>query len=106
MDAFGPLVAIAAVISAGDRAFYPASGSYVAALTEDGGRDRLYAMQATARNVAFGLGGLLSASALSLAGGIGFTLIRRRQAQRRPAVGGRFHPVRLCWLTRTVSVGS
>ncbi|MGP4101087.1 MFS transporter [Nonomuraea sp. KM90] len=75
VDAFGPLVAIAAVISAGDRAFYPASGSYVAALTEGGGRDRLYAMQATARNVAFGLGGLLSASALSLAGGIGFTLI-------------------------------
>ncbi|MEO3875741.1 MFS transporter [Nonomuraea sp. B12E4] len=75
VDAFGPLVAIAAVISAGDRAFYPASVSYVAALTEDGGRDRLYALQATARNVAFGLGGLLSASAVSLAGRTGFTLI-------------------------------
>ncbi|SDJ35813.1 MFS transporter [Nonomuraea jiangxiensis] len=75
VDAFGPLVAIAAVISAGDRAFYPASGSYVAALTEGGDRDRLYALQATARNVAFGLGGLLSASAVSLAGQTGFTLI-------------------------------
>ncbi|MBX6169443.1 MAG: MFS transporter, partial [Thermobispora bispora] len=75
VNAFGPLIALAAVISAGDRAYYPASGSYVAALTESGGRDRLYALQATARNVAFGLGGLLSASAVSLAGGAGFTLI-------------------------------
>ncbi|GAA3627234.1 MFS transporter [Nonomuraea rosea] len=75
VDAFGPLIALAAVISAGDRAYYPAAGSYVAALTESGGRDRLYALQATARNVAFGLGGLLSASAVSMAGPTGFTLI-------------------------------
>ncbi|GAA3645982.1 hypothetical protein GCM10022224_005850 [Nonomuraea antimicrobica] len=75
VDGFGPLVAVAAVIAAGDRAYYPASGSHVAALTEGGGRDRLYAAQATARNVAFGLGGLLSATAVSVAGQTGFALI-------------------------------
>ncbi|MEV4468780.1 MFS transporter [Nonomuraea sp. NPDC049504] len=75
VDGFGPLIAIAAVIAAGDRAYYPASSSYVAAISEGGGRDRLYATQATARNVAFGLGGLLSASAVSLAGQTGFTII-------------------------------
>ncbi|MDP4506568.1 MFS transporter [Nonomuraea turcica] len=75
VDGFGPLVAVAAVIAVGDRAFYPASGSYVAVLTEGGGRDRLYAIQATARNVAFGLGGLFSATAVSLAGQNGFMVI-------------------------------
>ncbi|GAA3129715.1 MFS transporter [Nonomuraea salmonea] len=75
VDGFGPLIAIAAVIAAGDRAYYPASSSYVAVISEGGGRDRLYATQATARNVAFGLGGLLSASAVSLAGQTGFTVI-------------------------------
>ncbi|MGN9836708.1 MFS transporter [Nonomuraea sp. H19] len=75
VDGFGPLVAVAAVIAAGDRAYYPAAGSYVAAITEGGGRDRLYALQATARNVAFGLGGLLSAAAVSLTGQTGFVLI-------------------------------
>ncbi|MEV0231326.1 MFS transporter [Nonomuraea sp. NPDC050786] len=69
VSGFGPLIAVAAVIACGDRAFYPASSSYVAVLTKDGGRDRLYALMATARNVAFGLGGLLSAAAVSLAGG-------------------------------------
>lgn len=75
VDGFGPLVAVAAVVAAGDRAYYPAASSYVAALTEGGDRDRLYAWQATARNVAFGLGGLLSAAAVSLAGHNGFVLI-------------------------------
>lgn len=75
VDGFGALIAIAAVIAVGDRAYYPASSSHVAAIAAGGGRDRLYAMQATARNVAFGLGGLLSAGAVSLAGQPGFTLI-------------------------------
>jgi MFS family permease len=75
VDGFGPLIAVAAVVAVGDRAYYPAAGSYVAVLTEGGGRDRLYAFQATARNVAFGLGGLLSAAAVSFAGRDGFALI-------------------------------
>ncbi|MEV4395593.1 MFS transporter [Nonomuraea sp. NPDC049607] len=75
VDGFGPLVAVAAVIAAADRAYYPAASSHVAVLARGEGRDRLYAMQATARNVAFGLGGLLSAAAVSLAGQTGFALI-------------------------------
>ncbi|MEV4801914.1 MFS transporter [Nonomuraea sp. NPDC049421] len=47
VDGFGALIAIAAVIAAGDRAYYPASSSYVAVISEGGGRDRLYATQAT-----------------------------------------------------------
>ncbi|RJL35496.1 MFS transporter [Bailinhaonella thermotolerans] len=69
VSGFGPLVAVAAVIACGDRAFYPASAGYIAALTEGGGRDRLYALMATARNVAFGLGGLLSSLAVTRTGG-------------------------------------
>ncbi|NRQ40741.1 MFS transporter [Nonomuraea sp. NN258] len=75
VHAFPLLIAIATMISAGDRAFYPASGTHVAALADGERRDRLYAWLATARNVAFGLGGLLSAGAVTLAGRTGFSLI-------------------------------
>ncbi|GAA3163420.1 MFS transporter [Nonomuraea roseoviolacea] len=75
VDGFAALVAVAAVVATGDRAYYPASGSYVAVLARGADRDKLYTLMATARNVAFGLGGLLSAGAVSLAGGAGFTLI-------------------------------
>ncbi|MFI6788822.1 MFS transporter [Nonomuraea sp. NPDC050383] len=98
VSGFGPLIAVAAVISCGDRAFYPASSSYVAVLTEDGGRDRMYALMATARNVAFGLGGLLSAVAVSSAGGYGliaalnaasFVIASACLLRSRPATGER-----------------
>ncbi|PZG03408.1 MFS transporter [Nonomuraea aridisoli] len=72
---FPALIAVAALVSIGERAYYPASAGYVAALAEGAGRDRLYALMATARNVAFGLGGLLSAGAVSLAGHTGYTLV-------------------------------
>ncbi|MBN6055009.1 MFS transporter, partial [Nonomuraea sp. RK-328] len=75
VDGFAALVAVAAVVAVGDRAYYPASGSYISVLAQGADRDRLYALMSTARNVAFGLGGLLSAGAVSLAGGSGFTLI-------------------------------
>ncbi|MFG1966235.1 MFS transporter [Nonomuraea sp. NPDC049028] len=66
---FGPLIAI------GDRAYYPASGSYIFVLAEGAARDQLYTLMATTRNAAFGLGGLLSAGAVSLAGETGFAVI-------------------------------
>ncbi|MEV0146377.1 MULTISPECIES: MFS transporter [unclassified Nonomuraea] len=75
VDGFAALVAVAAVVAVGDRAYYPASGSYISVLAQGGDRDRLYALMATTRNVAFGMGGLLSAGAVSLAGGGGFVLI-------------------------------
>ncbi|MEV0200959.1 MFS transporter [Nonomuraea sp. NPDC050691] len=75
VDGFAALVAVAAVVAVGDRAYYPAAGSYLSVLAQGADRDKLYALMATARNVAFGLGGLLSAGAVSLAGGAGFTLI-------------------------------
>ncbi|MEU0567928.1 MFS transporter [Nonomuraea sp. NPDC005983] len=75
VDGFAALIAVAALVAVGDRAYYPASGSYIAVLAQGAARDRLYALMATARNVAFGLGGLLSAWAVSLAGDTGFTLI-------------------------------
>ncbi|MFD1939885.1 MULTISPECIES: MFS transporter [Nonomuraea] len=75
VDGFAALVAVAAVVAVGDRAYYPASGSYLSVLAHGAARDRLYALMATARNVAFGLGGLLSAGAMSLAGATGFVLI-------------------------------
>ncbi|GII31884.1 MFS transporter [Planotetraspora mira] len=75
VDGFAALIAVAAVVAVGDRAYYPASGSYISVLAEGAARDRLYALVATTRNVAFGLGGLMSAGAVSLAGGTGFMLI-------------------------------
>ncbi|WP_214409169.1 MFS transporter [Sphaerisporangium fuscum] len=72
---FPALIAIAALVAVGDRAYYPASGGYVSALAQGAARDRLYALTATARNVAFGLGGLLSSAAVSLAGVTGFVII-------------------------------
>ncbi|MBB5079281.1 MFS transporter [Nonomuraea endophytica] len=75
VDGFTALIIVAALVAVGDRAYYPASASYVAVLADGARRDRLYALMATARNVAFGLGGLLSAGAVSLAGGVGFTVI-------------------------------
>ncbi|MFI6390929.1 MFS transporter [Nonomuraea sp. NPDC050540] len=75
VDGFTALIIVAALVAVGDRAYYPASAGYVAVLADGARRDRLYALMATARNVAFGLGGLLSAGAVSLAGGAGFTVI-------------------------------
>ncbi|MFE3449439.1 MFS transporter [Nonomuraea sp. NPDC059194] len=75
VDGFGPLIGVAAAIAVGDRAYYPASGSYISDLAEGPARDRLYTLMATARNVAFGLGGLLSAGAVALADSAGFVLI-------------------------------
>ncbi|YCK37907.1 MFS transporter [Actinomadura sp. ATCC 39365] len=75
VDGFVALLIVAALIAAGDRAYYPASGSYVSALAEGALRERLYTLLATARNVAFGLGGLLSAGVVSLAGTTGFAVV-------------------------------
>lgn len=75
VDGFTALIIVAALIAVGDRAYYPASGSYVSALAEGSLRDRLYTLLATARNVAFGLGGLLSAGVVSLAGATGFAVV-------------------------------
>ncbi|MEV4166362.1 MFS transporter [Nonomuraea dietziae] len=75
VDGFVALIIVAAVIAVGDRAYYPASGTYVSALAEGELRDRLYTLVATARNVAFGVGGLLSAGVVSLAGATGFAAV-------------------------------
>ncbi|MFF0869798.1 MFS transporter [Nonomuraea sp. NPDC003560] len=75
VDGFVALLVVAALIAAGDRAYYPASGGHVSALAEGALRDRLYTLIATARNVAFGLGGLLSAGLVSLAGSTGFAVV-------------------------------
>ncbi|MFI6504918.1 MFS transporter [Nonomuraea typhae] len=75
VDGFGALIVVAALVAIGDRAYYPASGSYVSVLAEGARRDRLYALMSTARNVAFGLGGLLSSAAVSSGGQTGFVLI-------------------------------
>ncbi|WP_063765405.1 MFS transporter [Nonomuraea candida] len=75
VDGFAALIAVAALVAIGDRAYYPASGGYVSALAEGALRDRLYTLLATARNVAFGLGGLLSAGLVSLAGAGGFAVV-------------------------------
>ncbi|MEU8326270.1 MFS transporter [Nonomuraea sp. NPDC048881] len=75
VDGFVALLVVAALIAAGDRAYYPASGGHVSALAEGALRDRLYTLIATARNVAFGLGGLLSAGVVSLAGATGFAVV-------------------------------
>ncbi|MFI6483667.1 MFS transporter [Nonomuraea sp. NPDC050663] len=75
VDGFGALIVVAALVAVGDRAYYPASGSYISALAEGALRDRLYTLMATARNVAFGLGGLLSAGVVSLAGVTGFAVV-------------------------------
>ncbi|MGW4412510.1 MFS transporter [Nonomuraea sp. NPDC004702] len=75
VDGFVALLVVAALIAAGDRAYYPASGGHVSALAEGALRDRLYTLIATARNVAFGLGGLLSAGLVSLAGATGFAVV-------------------------------
>ncbi|MER6513917.1 MFS transporter [Nonomuraea sp. NPDC001636] len=75
VDGFVALLVVAALIAVGDRAYYPASGGHVSALAEGALRDRLYTLLATARNVAFGLGGLLSAGVVSLAGTTGFAVV-------------------------------
>ncbi|SEG93982.1 Predicted arabinose efflux permease, MFS family [Nonomuraea solani] len=75
VDGFVSLIAVAAVVAVGDRAYYPASGSYISVLAEGAARDRLYTLIATARNAAFGLGGLLSAGVVSIAGATGFAII-------------------------------
>ncbi|MFF4198109.1 MFS transporter [Nonomuraea sp. NPDC001831] len=75
VDGVVALLIVAALVAAGDRAYYPASGGYVSALAEGALRDRLYTLLATARNVAFGLGGLLSAGVVSLAGTTGFAVV-------------------------------
>ncbi|KAB8188728.1 MFS transporter [Nonomuraea phyllanthi] len=75
VDGFAALLVVAALVAIGDRAYYPASGGYVSVLATGAARDRLYALMSTARNVAFGLGGLLSAGAVSLGGTTGFVII-------------------------------
>lgn len=84
---FPGLVLVAAVIAAGDRAYYPAFASQAAALGEGPARDRLYGLAATTRNVGFGLGGLLSAGAVSLAGHTGFALVASANAVSFLAAG-------------------
>jgi MFS family permease len=63
------LVAVAGLVAAGDRAYYPAIGGYIAEVASGPTRDRLYALVRMARNVGFGAGGLLSAVAVSMSGG-------------------------------------
>ncbi|MGR6918707.1 MFS transporter [[Actinomadura] parvosata] len=75
VDGIAALIVVAALVAVGDRAYYPASGGYVSALADGTVRDRLYTLVATARNVAFGLGGLLSAGVISLAGVTGFAVV-------------------------------
>ncbi|WUH88973.1 MFS transporter [Streptomyces sp. NBC_00433] len=72
---FPALLAVAALVALGDRAYYPATSSYTAAVAHGADRDRLYAWVAMARNVGFGLGGLLSAAALAVAGTHGFGML-------------------------------
>lgn len=72
VGSFPALIAVAALISVGDRSYYPAASAYTAAIASGADRDRLYAYVAMARNVGFGLGGLLSAAALSAIGDHGF----------------------------------
>jgi MFS family permease len=75
VHSFPAFVAVAAVVAAGDRSFYPANSAYVADLAEGAARDRLYALVRTGRNVGFGLGGLFAAGAAQIGGGIGYQLV-------------------------------
>ncbi|MEV7383515.1 MFS transporter [Streptomyces lydicus] len=75
VGSFPALIAVAALIAVGDRAYYPATSSYTAAIASGADRDRLYAYVAMARNIGFGLGGLLSAAALSVIGDHGFAVM-------------------------------
>ncbi|MGY4920761.1 MFS transporter [Streptomyces sp. 900116325] len=75
VGSFPALIAVAALIAVGDRAYYPATSSYTAAIASGADRDRLYAYVAMARNVGFGLGGLLSTAALSVIGDHGFVVM-------------------------------
>ncbi|MFC9609112.1 MFS transporter [Streptomyces niveus] len=64
-----------ALIAVGDRAYHPATATYTAAMASGADRDRLYAYVAMARNIGFGLGGLLSTAALSVIGDRGFGVL-------------------------------
>jgi MFS family permease len=75
VGSFPALIAVAALIAVGDRVYYPATASYTAAMASGADRDRLYAYVAMARNIGFGLGGLLSAAALSAIGDRGFEVL-------------------------------
>ncbi|MFG1807567.1 MFS transporter [Streptomyces sp. NPDC049040] len=75
VGSFPALIAVAALIAVGDRAYYPAASSHAAAIASGADRDRLYACVAMARNIGFGLGGLLSAAALSVVGDHGFAVM-------------------------------
>jgi MFS family permease len=75
VGSFSAMIAVAAVIAVGDRAYYPATSSYTAAITSGADRDTLYAYVAMARNIGFGLGGLLSAAAVSVIGDGGFAFM-------------------------------
>ncbi|MEV6796549.1 MFS transporter [Streptomyces sp. NPDC051320] len=75
VGSFPALIAVAALIAVGDRAYYPATSSYAAAIVSGADRDRLYAYVTMARNIGFGLGGLLSAAALSVMGDHGFAVM-------------------------------
>lgn len=88
VGSFAALVAVAALIAVGDRAYYPAASGYTAAVAEGAERDRLYALVAMARNVGFGAGGLLSAAALALAGTHGFGLLAAVNAASFLAAAG------------------
>ncbi|MEV4754443.1 MFS transporter [Micromonospora sp. NPDC049559] len=72
---FAMFVVVAAVVSAGDRSFYPANSAYVADHARGAARDRLYALVGTGRNVGLGIGGLLAAGAVQFAGDSGYRLI-------------------------------
>lgn len=72
---FAMFVVVAAVVSAGDRSFYPANSAYVADHAEGAARDRLYALVSTGRNVGLGIGGLLAAGAVQLADKAGYQVI-------------------------------
>ncbi len=72
---FPAFLAVAAVVAAGDRSFYPANSAYVADLAEGAARDRLYALVRAGRNVGFGLGGLFAAGAAQIGGGTGYQLV-------------------------------
>jgi MFS family permease len=75
VHSFPAFVAVAALVAAGDRSFYPANSAYIADLAEGAARDRLYALVRAGRNVGFGLGGLFAAGAVQIGGGIGYQLV-------------------------------
>lgn len=69
------LVVFAALASVGDTAFWSANSTLVAAIADEGERDRWFGMERAVRNAGFGLGGLLSGVAVVYFGDVGYRLL-------------------------------